>query len=78
MTSPFRTRLRQLVEYLDPRVCARPQRYIDWILAAGVNSYDDLLALGVRTVPATVIGNRVVTGFDEPALRAALSEAGTG
>ena len=41
-------------------------------------AYDDLLALGVRTVPATVIGNRVVTGFDEPALRAALNEAGTG
>ena len=40
--------------------------------------YDDLLALGVRTVPATVIGNRVVTGFDEAALRAALSEGGTG
>lgn len=53
MTSPFRTRLRQLVEYLDPRVRARPQRYIDWILAAGVNSYDDLLAL-VRDQSAAV------------------------
>jgi len=45
MTSPFRTRLHEILEYLDPRVRARPQRNIDWILAAGVNSYDDLLAL---------------------------------
>jgi glutaredoxin len=40
-------------------------------------AYDELLALGVRTVPATVVGGRVITGFDEAALRAALSEAVT-
>lgn len=36
-------------------------------------AYDELIALGVRTVPATVIDGRVFTGFDAEALRAALS-----
>ena len=37
------------------------------------DAYTDLLALGVRTVPATVIGNTVVKGFDPPGLEAALA-----
>ncbi len=37
-------------------------------------AYDDLLALGLRTVPVTVFGARIVKGFDQPALTAALAE----
>jgi hypothetical protein len=35
-------------------------------------AYDDLLALGYRTVPVTVIGSTIITGFDAEALLAAL------
>jgi glutaredoxin len=35
-------------------------------------AYDDLIARGFRTVPVTVIGNRVVKGFDADALTAAI------
>lgn len=41
-------------------------------------AYDELLALGVRTVPATVVDGRVITGFDEATLREALSARATG
>lgn len=41
-------------------------------------AYDELIALGVRTVPATVIDGRVIAGFDEAALRAAISARATG
>jgi len=37
-------------------------------------AYDELLALGVRTVPVAVIGRRIVKGFDKAALTAALAE----
>lgn len=36
-------------------------------------AYDALLALGWRTVPLTVIGDRAVQGFDPAALRDALA-----
>jgi glutaredoxin len=36
-------------------------------------AYDALLALGYRTVPTTVIGDRVVVGFDPEALTDALA-----
>jgi glutaredoxin len=39
-------------------------------------AYGDLLALGFRTIPLTVINGRHVRGFDEPALRAALGDGG--
>ena len=39
-------------------------------------AYDALLALGARAVPTTVIGNEVITGFDQARLRAALAAAG--
>jgi hypothetical protein len=39
-------------------------------------AYTELLALGVRAVPLTVIGARRIKGFDEAALRAALDDAG--
>jgi glutaredoxin len=35
-------------------------------------AYDELVALGFRVVPVTVIGDRRITGFDLDALRAAL------
>jgi glutaredoxin len=36
-------------------------------------AYDELIARGWRTVPVTVIGERVVKGFDADALTAALA-----
>jgi glutaredoxin len=41
-------------------------------------AYDELLALGARAVPVTVIGDHVVTGYDQAALRKALEAAGGG
>ncbi len=39
-------------------------------------AYDELMKLGARSVPVTIIGDRVVTGFDQARLRAALTAAG--
>ena len=36
-------------------------------------AYDELLALGYRAVPVTVIGAHVVVGFDENQLTTALA-----
>ncbi len=36
-------------------------------------AYDALIARGFRTIPVTVIGDRVVRGFDADALTAALA-----
>ena len=33
-------------------------------------AYDDLIARGLRTVPVTVFGERIVKGFDQPGLDA--------
>lgn len=41
-------------------------------------AYDELMKLGARSVPVTVIGDQVVTGFDQGRLREALSAAGGG
>ena len=41
-------------------------------------AYDELMALGARAVPTTVINGRVITGFDQARLRAALAEAAGG
>jgi glutaredoxin len=38
-------------------------------------AYDDLVALGYRAVPVTVIGGRAVVGFDPDALATALAAA---
>jgi glutaredoxin len=37
-------------------------------------AYDELIARGFRTVPVTVIGERVLKGYDEGALGAAVAE----
>jgi glutaredoxin len=41
-------------------------------------AYDELMALGARAVPTTVINGQVITGFDQARLRAALAEAAGG
>ena len=41
-------------------------------------AYDELMKLGARSVPVTVIGDQVVTGFDQARLREALTAAGGG
>ena len=42
------------------------------------SAYDELLALGARSVPVTVVDDQVVTGFDQAKLRAALAAAAGG
>lgn len=37
------------------------------------SAYEDLMSMGFRVVPVTVVNGRAIKGFDEPALRAALS-----
>lgn len=39
-------------------------------------AYDELLGLGFRTVPVTVVQGRPVKGYDEAALMDALRDAG--
>jgi hypothetical protein len=39
-------------------------------------AYDDLIALGYRTVPVTVRGETIVQGFDPKALARALEAGG--
>lgn len=39
-------------------------------------AYDALIALGYRTIPVTVVGDRVVRGFDPVALASALEDGG--
>jgi glutaredoxin len=36
-------------------------------------AYDELLALGMRTVPVTVVNGTAIAGFNEAALRARLA-----
>jgi len=42
------------------------------------SAYDELLALGARSVPVTVVDDQVITGFDQTKLRAALAAADGG
>jgi glutaredoxin len=37
-------------------------------------AYTELIAKGYRTIPVTFIGERVIKGFDEAALRAAIAD----
>ena len=41
-------------------------------------AYDELLKLGARSVPVTLIDDRMVTGFDQARLREALIAAAGG
>jgi glutaredoxin-like protein NrdH len=38
-------------------------------------AYDELMAIGARAVPVTVIGDRTIIGFNEAKLREALAAA---
>jgi glutaredoxin len=40
------------------------------------SAYDELLALGYRTIPVTVINGTAVRGYDPSALERALSSGG--
>jgi glutaredoxin len=59
-------------EFLSRRGVTFTVRLVDEDDAA----YDELLALGYRAVPVTVIGERAVKGFDPTALTAALEAGG--
>ena len=41
-------------------------------------AYDELMKLGARSVPVTIIGETLITGFDQARLREALTAAGGG
>ena len=41
-------------------------------------AYDEVLALGARAVPVTVIDKQVIIGFDQARLRAALAASAGG
>ena len=41
-------------------------------------AYDELMAMGARAVPVTVVGKEVVIGNDQARLRAALAASGGG
>jgi glutaredoxin len=41
-------------------------------------AYDELMAMGARGVPVTVIDKQVVIGYDQARLRAALAASGGG
>lgn len=41
-----------------------------------LDAYHDLLALGLRTVPVTVIDGRIIRGYDAEALTTALAGGG--
>lgn len=56
-------------EFLSQAGHAFTERVVDEDDAA----YEALIALGYRTVPVTVIGSRLVQGFDPEALAKALS-----
>jgi hypothetical protein len=59
-------------EFLSQRGHAYRERLVDEDDAA----YDELLALGYRSVPVTVVGSTVVQGFDIEGLATALEAAG--
>ncbi|HEX3704168.1 MAG TPA: hypothetical protein VHU82_12620 [Vicinamibacterales bacterium] len=47
-------------------------------IEADDRAYDELIALGFRVVPLTVIGDRMIKGYDAAALTAALAALGGG
>lgn len=59
-------------EFLSQRGYAFELRVVD----EDDSAYDELLNLGFRTVPVTVIGSSTVAGYDVEALLKALADAG--
>jgi glutaredoxin len=57
-------------EFLSQKRAAFTVRVVD----EDDTAYDELLALGFRTVPVTVIGTSIVKGFDPVALTEALED----
>lgn len=43
-----------------------------------VAAYQEIVALGMRTVPVTLIGDRIIKGFDQDQLRSALDSVAGG
>jgi glutaredoxin len=41
-------------------------------------AYDELMAIGARMVPVTVVGDQIVRGYDQAKLREALAAGGGG
>jgi glutaredoxin 3 len=39
------------------------------------SAYEELTSMGFRVVPVTFVNGRAIKGFDEPALRAALTDS---
>jgi glutaredoxin len=39
------------------------------------SAYEELTSMGFRVVPVTLVNGRAIKGFDEPALRAALTDS---
>lgn len=39
-------------------------------------AYDELLSIGFKVVPVTIIGDHAIKGYDQRALRRALADAG--
>ena len=58
-------------EFLSQRGLAYTVRVVD----EDATAYDELIALGYRTVPVTVIGATAVVGFDPVAIADALERA---
>lgn len=49
------------------------QPFIEKNIEDDDSAYDELIALGFRVVPVTMVNGRAIRGFDEAALRAALA-----
>jgi glutaredoxin len=39
------------------------------------SAYEELTSMGFRVIPVTFVNGRAIKGFDEPALRAALTDS---
>jgi glutaredoxin len=50
--------------------------YIVKVVDEDDSAYDELLALGYRTIPVTLIGGTAIRGYDPVALERALTSGG--
>jgi glutaredoxin-like protein NrdH len=51
------------------------QSFSERLVDEDETAYEELIALGFRAVPLTVIGSRTIVGFDAEALTTALADA---